>query len=1617
MIHSSARRFKHLALSLMALACALPLHAIAQTDIASSPLVTGATNVIKPNIMYILDDSGSMSLNYMPDNASQTGNCRSNANCGGTGSRGTRFSSSPPMDAKEFNTLAYNPAVQYAPPPDYDGLNTTYKSYNNAAAGQLWNAVKNDPFLNDAGTHDVAAQYRERWWCDGSQSSTQDLIRCRQNGARVQRPALSGTVSGGGNAPTVSGGGPYTITVDVTAAYDTASGSRHGCAAGDSVTISGLTPAQANGTFRIVSIPNSGRFVYQYTSTSNAVPAAGAALVSSACIQAFPVQSASRISSGTPSTVEIRGNGQSGCFIGDSVTVAGLSNSVYNGTFTVSALNGADRFRYSVPTDPGSTAPASATNTRMTFSACNVPMAQLTSTGTTATATFITAHGCAVGEQVTIRGASQTGYNVTATITSVPANNRFTYAVAAGLATPATLASAAVPIRSTVCAATTSSYATGTGTQSPILQGYPQGIFSSLQIADYSPFYYTIYPNEFCTTQDLTNCQSTVQTTAFPFPATVRYCATTTAQQAVPGSTLSTRTSSTAGCQRTFQGSFTEARYGYFVRSDINSGIASYAKSAARDDCAGATCTYNEEMTNFANWYAYYRVRMSMMKSSTARAFHLLNPTNANAAQVAYRIGFHTINDSLSLNIAPFAGDTAGGQKALWFDKLFATVPTGSTPLRTALARVGRYYAGAYASSAPFNHDPVEYSCQQNFAFLTTDGYWNGGGGVKIDGTAVGDQDGTGKTIMVDPDAVPVTTTPMVRPFLDSSSSATSDGAGSLADVAFYYYNTDLRTASNNPIGSLGGTNDVTANNVPPTTKDPATWQHMTTFTMGLGLDSTLVYAANYDTGGTSADYNAIVNGTKDWPVPASGTITAVDDLWHAAVNGRGTYFSAKDPEAVISGLLSAFAGFQERSGTAAAAATSNPNIVSGDNFLFSSTFTTQSWYGDVTRQQIDIDTGLVSSVVDWSAQAQLDLQGLAASDTRTIKTFDAAGTNNLRDFVWANLNTTEKGYFNGTYVPHYNTLDATQQAQLACASCGQKIVDYIRGQRGYEANTNDVVVPDPAANALFRKRVHILGDIVSAEAVYVKTPSFGYADKGYSSFKTTGVAATRAAMVYVAANDGMLHAFNASTGAEVFAYVPTHILPNLVRLTDKQYDNNHIYYVDGTPAMGDICTANCSDDPVVTPAAVWKTILVGGLGGGGRGYYALDITDPTDPKGLWEFKASLGCVPNGATANTPFDPVTGAAGAPFYADCDVGLSFGNPIITKRGDGKWVVLVTSGYNNLPQTTPFNYGGTGGGFLYVLDAATGEILNKIATLVPVAGVPTNAGSAAAPSGLSRINAFATNTDSDNTTLRVYGGDLNGNLWRFDNLGALGVTGNTAKLLAIFGTGLAAGATQGNGTQPITARPELGEVVVSGVTHELVFIGTGKYLGTPDQSTTGQQSFYAVRDPLTAIPDWGPFRNLIGTLVVQQTLTQPSSTTRATTANAVGFPAKAGWVIDFNPGGASPGERSHTDATLDLGTLTFTTNVPSSGNCVIGGTSYLYFLDYTTGGPVSSSTGGVSGQFLGRALATRPVVVRLPNNKVISLTRLSDGTTVSLPIPIGTSGTSGRRINWREINTAD
>jgi type IV pilus assembly protein PilY1 len=952
------------------------------------------------------------------------------------------------------------------------------------------------------------------------------------------------------------------------------------------------------------------------------------------------------------------------------------------------------------------------------------------------------------------------------------------------------------------------------------------------------------------------------------------------------------------------------------------------------------------EQQNFANWYSYYRTRMLMMKTAAGRAFSLLDKN--------YRVGFMALNtDSAFLNVGAFEGT----QRTNWYNKLYNSDSNGGTALRPALSDAGRYYADKLSLSGVTVNDPMQYSCQQNFTILSTDGYWNSTNtGYQVNSSsAVGNQDGP----------------PEVRPYLDGTNTSNT-----LADIAEYYYKTDLRNSSlGNCTGALGGSTDVCSNNVPMTGMDTASWQHMTTFTLGLGARGKMVYSPSY-LSDTSGDYVSVKNGatanppsvcswqnkstTCNWPIPgltnSVGKLENIDDLWHAAVNGRGSYFSATDPASLATGLSNALAGVKARLGSSAAAAASNPTVTSGDNYVFTSTFTTLEWFGELIRQQIDLVTGDISTTIDWSAQAKLD-----TNTARTIYTFDGSGANKLKPFNYDNLNATEKAYYSQGAIASLSQfcttgttcLSSTAQADAA----GAKLVAYLRGERTNEG-------PEADATKYYRQRTYLLGDIVNSEAVYVKGALNKYADIGYAAFVTS--VATRQAMVYVGANDGMLHAFNADTGAELWAYIPSTVLPVLYKLADKNYASQHIYFVDGSPVRGDVYFGGS-----------WHTILVGGLNYGGRSYYALDVTDPSNPKALWEFT-------NTSSGGT-----------------NLGYTFGNPVITKLKNGTWVVLVASGYNNVSP-------GDGIGHLYVLNAETGAVISDIETGV---------GSTSSPSGLARINAWVDNSMADNTASRIYGGDLMGNLWRFDINGDLGASGYDAQLLATL-------KDASGHVQPITDKPELGEIS----TYAVVYVGTGRFLGVSDLADTSQQSFYAVKDslPTNSTPSIALYTNprLTEDHFVKQDLTIttcPANTlssicgtgqiVRTSTNHAVNFATDNGWYIDL----PDSGERVNADSVLVFGTLVFATNTPDTSACMAGGHSMIYFLNYRTGGRVSTSTTAVVGASLGNAFATRPSVVQLPNNTVKALTRLSDGTTKVTNIPIGNPGAETRRVSWRELVT--
>lgn len=1015
------------------------------------------------------------------------------------------------------------------------------------------------------------------------------------------------------------------------------------------------------------------------------------------------------------------------------------------------------------------------------------------------------------------------------------------------------------------------------------------------------------------------------------------------------------------------------------------------------------------EATNYANWYSYYRTRTMLMRTAVGSAFKALDDS--------YRVGFTTIHnkDVTDSNGFQSVSDFDATQKSTIYSKLYAAQASGGTPLRAALSKAGRYYAKHYASQ----QDPVQYSCQRNYALLSTDGYWNNGGasgGVDVEsgdyraldlaGNMVGNQDGTqarpmydgattittvtrtqytvgdrkscnsvtnGYRVKVQPQtlvngiwsnnrALPdmclpkgsvVTNDQVVEDLVGktvqspevSNTTPTGGSSNTLADVAQYYYATDLRTTAlgNCSVTVAGTTQNVCTNSLKPAGLDTATHQHMTTFTIGLGVSGTLTYDRNYLTQ-TTGDYVKLKAGTADWPVPTtnitggSGDARNIDDLWHAAVNGRGQYYSALNATALREAIAGVVNTIQEEHGSSSAASTSSLELVAGENNqVYKASYTTKTWIGDVQAYTLNGDTAAIGSTPVWSAQSLLKARTYT---TRRIFYRQPSSTTTLRTFDWTSLQADGlDGNFSGLCSKSVTSSQCSglTASEAAVANNGANLVNFLRGDTTLESAST----ANSTTRAIYRTRAAVLGDIVNGAPVYVSKPPFNYTDTGYATF--VAAQRSRKPMIYTAANDGMLHAFSAATadgGSERWAYVPTAVMSNMYRLADASYESRHLYLVDGAPVIGDIKVGT-----------TWKTILVGGLNKGGRSYYALDITDPENPLPLWEFSHD-----------------------------NLGLSFGNPVITKRQDGTWVVVFSSGYNNVNP-------GDGQGRLFVLNANTGVRLLDIAT---------GEGTTSNPAGMAKINAWI-DDPSDNTSKRFYGGDLLGNLWRFDVDNRI-LPNQAALKLAKF---------QINETtpQPITTRPETIEISGKAV----IIVGTGRYLGTDDISDATQNTLYAVKDPLTNT-NLGDVR--ASNTMVRQTFTVTGNNATITN-NPVNWSTKNGWWVDL-PNTAAIGtakERIVTDMALQFGTLSIGTAIPNGDACSSGGSSWRYYLNASDGTGLESVAGNLWSE---SSLIVGQSWVKLENGETRILRQGSDGT-IRTERPPGGGGDAGaaHRVSWREL----
>ena len=987
---------------------------------------------------------------------------------------------------------------------------------------------------------------------------------------------------------------------------------------------------------------------------------------------------------------------------------------------------------------------------------------------------------------------------------------------------------------------------------------------------------------------------------------------------------------------------------------DLRTAAGPFTVPAGRTDCAGGTtCTLAEEKQNFANWFQYYSKRTLMMNAALGNAFDGLGGLRAGyftfSNTISYTNGAGTtlpIQPLTIVNMYDFdSGSSAtNGTRAIGALYRVTGKDFAGTKTRPAMDYLGQEFRRTDAAA------PITNYCQFNAGLVITDGFANG----VVSTATYGNYDAQAPTPIPNPTSYAYNMQYNANPSTVITAPYADNVSNSMADIAMKLYTENPRPDLL-PVGKVPvDKSDVT----PGADRNPNLHVNM----YGMVLNLTGMYFGNPAYAHQNNDpytyppnWNALPDVTA-----ISGRPEAIDELWHATINGRGQMMLASSPEETRDAILTVVANVVSKGGAAAAIAVSNPNPVPGDNFAYASSYNSGAWSGDINSYTLDLNTGNPSTTPNWSPSPQ---HLLAARDfnTRIIATYTgAAGV----PFEWANLTSTQQAALNNdSQVLSFLRGDRTKE--------GTKF----RG-RGPRAPYPGNVVPDNVA---------VLGDIINAEPVYVSAPRFGYVDSGYAAFKTAN--ATRTKILYQGANDGMLHAFNASDGSEAWAYVPNAMFPNLLNLSSKNAFS-HKFYVDGTPVAGDVDFGNTGG---TTGSPDWHTILVGSYGKGGRGYYALDVTNPSVAdetalagKVLWEF-------PNNAS-NTAYPADT----------LNLGYSFGKPIVVKTRAAGWVVLVASGYDN--GTNAGDSGGDGKGHLFVLNAKTGARL---------ADLSTNNGSATAPSGLAYISGWVDHTNTDNTVEAVYGGDLTGYVWRFD------LSGSTT---ASWSVQLVAKLTDALGNaQPVTTEPQLALVN----RNRMIYVGTGEYLGTPDipgatgvlASATSTQTMYALIDPYTTVsaaPLTTPMITPLRSNLKQQTATNNASTGDVTITVTGTGTGTSGWYIDL----PVSGERVVTNPALGQGVLEFTTNKPDGSDpCLPGGSSKYYAVNYATGGYVTSSTSttsGVAGKALGSTLASRVQLIKLPNGTVMGLIRQSDGGTTPVSVPAAAGAPTGKRKSWREIN---
>ncbi|KQV79654.1 hypothetical protein ASD15_16510 [Massilia sp. Root351] len=670
---------------------------------------------------------------------------------------------------------------------------------------------------------------------------------------------------------------------------------------------------------------------------------------------------------------------------------------------------------------------------------------------------------------------------------------------------------------------------------------------------------------------------------------------------------------------------------------------------------------------------------------------------------------------------------------------------------------------------------------------------------------------------------------------------------------------------------------------------------------------------------------------------------------------------------------------------------------------VFQASARPDGWSGHFTRSALSVDDSGVPqlSPPQWDAAALLDALPDASNARRIYTSKVVQGVRQTVPLAWDQLSAAQRTALNRAPPPAPTASDQRGKQRLA----------WLRGDRSQEGR-------------LFRARSSILGDAVNSIPVYAGPPDAGAPAAGSVSYRTFyDSKRSRRPAVYLGANDGMLHAFDAASGAELFAYVPDALFSQLNLLPEQGYE--HSAFVDGP--------AGAADAQV---AGAWKTVLISAMGAGAQGVFALDVTSPsTFPQGggaLWEFTDRDDAAMGNVTSLPQLARLRLSSGA--------------------DDVRHFAIVSSGVNNHAADGHADAGNASALFLFALDKPAGEAwrLNRnYYRLHAPAGEPGRVNALSAP---------ALVLDRSGAVRFAYAGDLQGNLWRFNFSG--GAPWRSAAEGPVFV------ARDANRTrQPIAGQPRAVNAPDGGY---LILFGTGQLFGARDRDPANyaQQSFYAVLDdsPGARAASEGYPASAARTASVTGIAAEVPATAQARTPAAAtpgtgwplgradlaertleGLPGAAmlelqgraftyggaagqqGWYVDFT--GTAGGERSVTGASAAQGQVFFNTAITGASACApIASRSYA--MDVLTGLAPNSEGLPMSGEPAGSLLAdhlpgapaaivtaTAPAARQAGGRSAVAkrITAVNLGArTASAPASTRTRAvvTAGR-IGWREV----